>query len=48
MFETLKSNFLDNSQIKQKEKKVNFIYNYDLDENGALYWLGTKGRTEPY
>lgn len=29
-------------------KKVEFIYQYDLDENGVFYWLGTKGRTTDY
>jgi len=22
-----------------------FVYSYDFDDNGALYWLGTYGKT---
>lgn len=47
-YETIQSNFLDNSMKKERMKKIEFIYSYDLDENGALYWLGSKGRTKPY
>ena len=47
-YETIQSNFLDNSFKKERMKKIEFIYSYDLDENGALYWLGSKGRTKPY
>jgi len=27
---------------------VEFVYNYDLDENGVFFWLGTNGWTKPY
>lgn len=39
---------MDDSLPRKSEKKVEFLYNYDLDENGVFYWLGTYGRTKPY
>ncbi len=47
-YETIKSNFLDNSYKKEKKRKIEFIYSYNLDENGAFYWLGSKGRNKNY
>jgi len=25
-----------------------FVYKYDMDDNGVLYYLGTFGKTKPY
>ena len=46
------NNFLDRTKTQNltefTPKKYNFTYSYKLDENGALYYLGTGGRQDPY
>lgn len=34
--------------LPPKERKIEFTHVYDFDENGALFWLGTLGKKEPY
>jgi len=35
--------------VRQRPPKViEFIYDHDFDENGALYYLGTYGRKRPW
>ena len=39
---------MDKSNQNMDDKKIEFLYNYNFDENGVFYWLGSKGRTKPY
>ena len=39
---------MDPEGIDEDEAEVEFRYAYDFDENGALYWLGTQGKTQNY
>ena len=41
-------NLFDSVQANQQEAEMIFTYRYDFDENGALYYLGTKGNTANY
>ena len=34
--------------IDDEEETLEFRYSYDFDENGALFWLGTRGKTQNY
>jgi len=36
------------SQMKQQQMPLEFVYEYDLDENGALFYLGSNGRTRQW
>lgn len=38
----------DPENIDDEDDEVEFRYNYDFDENGALYYLGTKGHMQNY
>lgn len=38
----------DPDNIDDEDDEIEFRYNYDFDENGALYYLGTKGHTQNY
>lgn len=44
-----RNNFLDDSVRPQKKAtRMEFNFNYNFDENGVFYWLGTKGKTAKY
>ena len=44
-----KQSMISNSlALPPKERKVEFSYVYDFDENGALFWLGSLGKRNPY
>lgn len=38
----------DPNDIDMEGDEIEFKYNHDFDENGALYWLGTYGKTANY
>lgn len=42
------SAFDSNFKAQPKEKKIEFAYSYNFDEQGALYWLGTMGKKQAY
>lgn len=46
---SIQQNFLDSStrQVK-KSNRIEFSFNYNFDENGVFYWLGTNGKTSKY
>ncbi len=27
---------------------IEFVYKFDFDDNGAIYYLGTRGKTRPF
>jgi len=35
-------------QKLQPSAAPEFVYKYDMDDNGVLYYLGTSGKTKPY
>jgi len=35
-------------EVKKYCMEKRFIYVSDFDENGVMYWLGTRGKTKPY
>lgn len=39
---------MDPNDIDQEGDELEFKYGHDFDENGALYWLGTCGKTANY
>lgn len=45
---TQKNNFKISFSDNLDLNKINFNFNFDFDENGALFWLGTQGKTKPY
>jgi len=38
----------ESASADSAEPSVEFVYESNMDENGALYWLGTRGGTEPW